>query len=323
MQIRTTAVLLMNTGSPESSRVRDVARYLSRFLGDRRIISIPWLFRKILVNCIIVPVRCFVSAKRYKQLQGLFDGQFPLVRYNIRSEELLQERLGERFTVFLGMRYGNLSIRKQIEMIAGSGNSKIILFPLFPQYASSSTGSVLECALNALSKYPVVPEISTIAPFYDHPLFIRAFAERFRESDYESYEQILFSYHSLPLSQIKEVENTAFDYEKACRKTSGLIARELNLPDDRYSTCFQSQLSSRWQGPFADEIIVRMARSGVKSLLVAAPSFVADCLETSLELGVEAKEEFLKNGGQKYNLVNSLNDSSLWVDCMQSLVSGV
>ncbi len=315
-----TALLLLNTGSPQSSHPFDVARYLSKFLGDRRIISLPWFFRKLLVNGIIVPIRCFRSGARYKKLTGMFGGKFPLVHYGEKLCQMLQDLLEDEMTVFIGMRYGQPSIEKQIETIVKNGYEQLILLPMFPQYASSSTGSVLECVLNSIKKSTVIPEIHIIPPFYDHPLFIKAFAERIKQAGYESYEQILFAYHSLPMSHIKAVEGTVFDYEKACRRTTELIAHELNLKKDCYSTSFQSQMSSKWLGPFTNDLIVEKSRSGVKSLLLVAPSFVADCLESSLELGVEAKEDFLSNGGVKYALVESLNDSLLWIDCLKDLV---
>ncbi len=317
-----TALVLLNTGSPRSPHPFDVAKYLSKFLGDRRIISIPWLFRKILVNGIIVPVRCFRSGARYKKLISMFDGNFPLVYYGENTVRMLQDTLGNEMTIFIGMRYGEPSIEKQIESAINEGYERLILLPLFPQYASSSTGSVLECALNTIKKSVVIPEIRIIPPFYDHPLFIKAFAERVQQAGYKSYEQILFAYHSLPMSHVNEVKNSPFDYEKACRRTSELIARELNLNENCYSTSFQSQMSSDWLGPFTNKIIVEKARNGVKSLLVVAPSFVADCLESSLELGEEAKADFLLNGGEKFALVESLNDSSLWLTCLQELVLG-
>ncbi|MDR1369474.1 MAG: ferrochelatase [Dysgonamonadaceae bacterium] len=316
-----TALLLLNTGSPDSSHPFDVARYLSKMLGDRRIVSVPWFFRKILVDCIIVPFRCFKSGSRYKKLVAMYDGKFPLVHYGEKVRTMLQDSLKDEATVFLGMRYGKPSIGKQIETIAKEEYERLVLVPLFPQYASSSSGSALECALNILKKHSVIPEIHTVSSFFDHPLFVKAFAERIRQAGYESYERILFTYHSLPLCHIREVEGTAFDYEKACRKTSYLIAAELGLPEERYEVSFQSRMSSKWLGPFTKELIVERAQSGVKKLLVVAPSFVADCLESSLELGVEAKADFFAHGGEEYAVVESLNDSPLWVDCLKDIVS--
>ena len=253
----------------------------------------------------------------------MFDGHFPLVYYGKKIVEMLQDALGDEMSVFVGMRYGRPFIEKQIDTILKEKYEQLILLPMFPQYASSSSGSVLECALNSIKKrdYGVIPKVRVIPPFYDNSLFIKAFAERIRQAGYESYEQVLFAYHSLPMSHIKEVEGTRFDYEKACRTTTELIARELNLKEGYYTTSFQSQMSSKWLKPFTNEVIVETAKYGVKSLLVAAPSFVSDCLETSLELGEEAKEIFLSNGGEKYTLVESLNDSTLWVDCLKDIVS--
>ncbi|GHV21580.1 ferrochelatase [Bacteroidia bacterium] len=316
-----TALLLLNTGSPDSSNPIGVAIYLSKFLGDRRIISIPWFFRKILVNGIIVPFRCFKSAVRYKKLAVMFGGHFPLPYYGEKTKTMLQDVLGDEITVFLGMRYGNPSIEEQIKTIMEEKYDRVILLSMFPQYASASSGSALECALNVIKGYSIIPVVQIIPPFYDHPLFIKAFAGKIRQSGYESYEQIVFAYHSLPMSHIREVEGSVYDYEDACRKTSGLIARELDLPETIYETTFQSQMSSGWLGPFTDDVIVSKAKSGVKKLLVVAPSFVSDCLESSLELGEEAKSKFLSYGGEQYALVESLNDSPLWIDCLKNLVS--
>ena len=253
----------------------------------------------------------------------MFDGHFPLVYYGKKMCRMLQEALGTEMTVFVGMRYGRPFIGKQIDTILKEKYEQLILLPMFPQYASSSSGLVLECALNSIKKrdYGVIPKVRIIPPFYDNPLFIKSFAERIRQTGCESYEQILFAYHSLPMSHVKEVEGTRYDYEKACRKTSELIACELNLKEGHYTTSFQSQMSSKWLKPFTNDVIADTAKYGVKSLLVVAPSFVADCLETSLELGEEAKEIFLSNGGEKYALVESLNDSPLWLDCLKDIVS--
>ncbi|MDR3061765.1 MAG: ferrochelatase [Dysgonamonadaceae bacterium] len=316
-----TALLILNTGSPDSPNLIDVAVYLSKFLGDRRIISIPWFFRKILVHGIIVPSRCFKSAARYKKLSAMFGGYFPLLHYGEKTKAMLQEALGDKMTVFLGMCYGKPSIEEQIKTIAKERYSRLILLPLFPQYASSSSGAVLERALNAVKGYSMIPAIQIIPSFYDHPLFVKAFAEKIRQSGYELYEQIVFAYHSLPMSHIREVKGSVYDYENACRKTSELIARELDLPEPAYETTFQSQMSSAWLGPFINDVIVRKAKTGMKKLLVVAPSFVSDCLESSLELGEEAKNEFLSHGGEQYALVESLNDSPLWIDCLKNLVS--
>ena len=253
----------------------------------------------------------------------MFDGHFPLMYYGEKMSRMLQEALGDEMTVYIGMRYGKPFIEKQIDTILKEKYEQLILLPMFPQYASSSSGTVLECALNSIKKRnsDVIPKIHIIPSFYDNSLFIKAFAERIRQAGYESYEQILFAYHSLPMSHIKEVEGTRYDYEKACRKTSELIACELNLREGSYDTSFQSQMSSKWLEPFTNDIIAENAKYGVKSMLVAAPSFVSDCLETSLELGEESKEIFLSNGGEKYALVESLNDSPLWLDCLKDIVT--
>ncbi len=315
-----TAVLLINTGSPDNPNPIRVAQYLSKFLGDHRIISIPWLFRKLLVNCVIVPFRCFLSGARYRKLWNSFGGKFPLPYYGLATQNLLQEKLKDKATVFLSMRYGKPSIQSQIKIIAAKGYEKLIVLPMFPQYASSSTGSAIEKTLNELKKQPLIPEIKVIRSFYDHPAFIDAFAEKIRMAQPENYEQILFTYHSLPLSHVRIASATKSDYETACNQTTAFIAKALGLPEHRFETTYQSQMSDKWLKPFINQVIAEKGKSGVKRLMVVAPSFVADCLESSLELGEEYKQLFFNNGGEKYHLVESLNDSPLWIEALRQII---
>ncbi len=316
-----TAIILINTGSPVNPGVFQVARYLSRFLGDRRIIGLPWFFRKLLVNGIIVPFRSPRSAVRYRRLWNMYDRHFPLTLYGESTKNKLQEVLGNDITVFSATCYGQPSIPETVRQIIDGRFSRLIILPVFPQYASSSTGAALEKSLNELKRYPLIPEIRTIHSFYNHPAFIKAFAERIRNSKPENYDKILFTFHSLPLSQAREVTETCADYPKACSETARLLARELNLPDEQWEMVYQSQLSSSsWLGPFADRRIPEMGKQGVKNLLIVAASFVTNCLENTLELGEEYKQLFLDHGGEKFTLAESLNDSALWIQCLKELV---
>ncbi len=310
------AILLLNTGSPDSPKLWDVARYLSVFLGQKRIISIPAFFRKILVNGIIVPFRSARSSARYQILWKKYNNNFPLPFYGLKTQNLLQEKLNDEISVFLGMCFGKPSIQKSVQEIVRQGFSQLTIIPMFPQYASSSTGVALEMVMKALGKYPVIPEIRTINTFYQHPFFIEAFAGRISTYHPEDYEQILFTYHSLPMSHVKDVSGTSYCYVSACNETTRLIVEKLQLPKEKIITAFQSQVSKDWLQPFADQLIIEKARQGIKSLLVVAPSFVADCLETTIELGVEYKKLFLDNGGEKYELVESLNDSEKWIEML-------
>lgn len=313
------AVLLINTGSPDGPEKRNVAKYLSRFLGHRRIISNPFLFRKLLVNMIIIPFRIRKSSARYLFLWKEYNQTFPLVHYGFESQKLLQEKLKDEAQVFLGMCFGKPDIKKIIQEIARRRFSQLIIIPLFPHYASSSTGVALEMVMKELKQYPLIPQVKTINSFYEHPLFIDAFAEKISSYHPENYEQIMFTYHSLPMSHVKKAENTPYCYVSACMETTRLISEKLNMPKEKIITTFQSQISKDWLQPFSDQIIIEKAKQGIKSLLIVAPSFVADCLETSIELGIEYKRLFLNNGGEKCELVKSLNDSEKWIELLKNI----
>ncbi len=330
MIIKRTAILLVNTGSPDSHDVKSVRSYLKQFLNDPRVIVMPKLLRHILVNCIIVPFRAPKSALKYK---AIWDGSsFPLIRHSVNLAEKLKTKFDGNKAVFLAMRYGNPGIEDSIYQIKNENFDEIILLPLFPQYSSATTGSIIEFTLNKLRKADYFPELKAVIHFYKEPAFIRAFASRVREYYPEEFEFILFSFHGLPLKQVEAVYpdeniirfnyikhspgNERLNYQKSCCETAKLIADELGLADDKYSVTFQSRLSKNWLSPFTDSILIEKAQSGIKSILIVSPSFVADCLETIHELGVEYAGLFKKYGGTRIEYVESLNDSDEWADAV-------
>ncbi|MFN8845100.1 MAG: ferrochelatase, partial [Chryseotalea sp.] len=198
-----TGVLLVNLGTPDSPSVSDVRSYLSQFLNDPRVIDIPWLLRKILVNGIIVPFRAPKSAKVYKELWT--ENGSPLLFHSKNVKNLLQKELAEEYEVFLAMRYKNPSIPDVLEEMRWKNFDKIIVVPMFPQYASASTGSALEEVMRELCKWWVIPEIRMISQYYNHPLYIDAFVERGKQYNLSEYDHILFSYHGLPERQVDKV----------------------------------------------------------------------------------------------------------------------
>ena len=267
-------VLLINLGTPDSPSVSDVRSYLSQFLNDPRVIDIPWLWRKILVNLIIVPFRAPKSARVYKKLWTK-DGS-PLLFYSNRAKELLQTELGPGYDVHLAMRYKNPSIAAVLGQMRLKNYEKIIVLPMFPQYASASTGSALEEVMNEIRKWWVIPEVKFISQYYDHPLYIDAFVDRARKYRLADYDHILFSYHGLPERQLDKVyasgacrdhdcEHHITDENKFCYKatsyaTTRLIAGKLNIPQDKFTVCFQSRLDEGWVKPYSDEVIKDCAR---------------------------------------------------------------
>ncbi len=331
-------VLLINLGTPDSPSVGDVRSYLSQFLNDPRVIDIPWLWRKILVNMIIVPFRAPKSANIYKKLWT--SNGSPLLYYSKEVERLLQSELGGEYDVHLAMRYKNPSIPDALERMRQRNYDQIIVLPMFPQYASASTGSALDEVMRITRKWWVIPEITFISQYYDHPSFIDAIVERSRAHNLREYDHILFSYHGLPERQVEKVHpqlacadcdchnETAitperkFCYRATCYATTRLIAEKLGLRREDYTVCFQSRLDQKWLKPFSDEVVASCGKKGMKKLLVFSPAFTADCLETIIEIGEEYQDIFEEHGGEKVQLVESLNDHPLWIRCLKQLVVG-
>lgn len=330
-----TGVLLINLGTPDSPSVGNVRSYLSQFLNDPRVIDIPWLARKLLVNLIIVPFRAPKSAKIYQALWT--DEGSPLLLHGLSLQEKLQVSLGNEYVVELAMRYGKPSLETVLARMNKAGYQKVILLPLFPQYASSSTGSALERALRIISKWYVIPELAVVSQYFDHEGYINAFVERGRQCDPATYDHVLFSYHGLPVRQVDKVysdgkpcddhdcereitSDNYYCYKATCYATTRAIAERLNIPEASYSVGFQSRLDNEWLEPFSDKLVEELAKKGTKRLLVFSPAFTADCLETTIEIGDEYKEIFEEHGGEHLQLVESLNDSPIWVEALKQLV---
>ena len=337
-----TGVLLVNLGTPDSPSVSDVRKYLFEFLNDPRVIDVPAILRFFLVNIIIVPFRSPKSAKIYKDLWecgSLPDNQesSPILYYGVSVKEKLQASLGSEFDVELAMRYQKPSLELVMEQMRKKNYKKIIIVPLFPQYASATTGSVIEKVMKLVNKWWVIPEIKFIGQFYDDEKFVNIIAERAKKYNLEDFDHILFSYHGLPVRQVSkahpegrtcaddncktEINNSnRYCYNAACYATTKLIASRLNIPKENYTVCFQSRLDKNWLEPFADKTIIQLAKEGAKKLLVFSPAFVADCLETIVEIGKEYQQLFVNHGGEKVQLVESLNDRPLWIDMLKEVV---
>jgi protoporphyrin/coproporphyrin ferrochelatase len=329
-----TGVLLINLGTPDSPSVSDVRSYLSQFLNDPRVIDIPWLSRKLLVNLIIVPFRAPKSAKIYQKLWTA-NGS-PLLHYSQQVKGLLQQELGAGYEVHLAMRYKNPSIPAVLEEMRKKNYEKIVVLTMFPQYASASTGSALEEVMRVVKTWWVIPEMKIVSQYFDHPLYIDAFVARGRQYNLQEYDHILFSYHGLPERQVDKVYNSGLCADHDCEKeiteenkycykatsyaTTRLLAAKLGIPENKYTVCFQSRLDQKWLKPFSDEVVRDCAKKGMKKILVFSPAFTADCLETIIEIGDEYQEIFHSHGGEKVQLVESLNEHPLWVRCLKDLV---
>ncbi len=336
--MKKTGVLLIQLGTPDSPSVSDVRSYLSEFLNDPRVIDIPYLVRKILVNGIIVPFRAPKSAKIYKELWQLGEGESPLLTHSLKLQALLQEAFeGQDVTFELAMRYKNPSLDVVLERMRKANYDRIIILPLFPQYASASSGSAIEKAMNIIRKWWVIPEIKIISQFYDNDGYLNSIVENTKKFILSDYDHILFSYHGLPERQVDKVydgsdlcqdqpcetainDHNKFCYKATCYATTRLIAARLGLSEDQYTVCFQSRLDKKWLTPFSDKVVEDWAKKGAKKLLVFSPAFVADCLETLIEIGDEYQEIFEEHGGEKVQLVPSSNTHPLFVDGLRELV---
>lgn len=335
MKQEKTAVILANVGTPDKPEVNAVRRYLFQFLNDRRVIDLPWLLQKFLVNVIIVPFRAPKSTKLYKLLWT--EKGSPLLAISMDARDKLQKLLGENYEVFVGMRYQNPSLKKVLEHIRKNEFDHIIVLPMFPQYASSTTGTISQLVNSEVARWNVIPGITLINQFYHDPGFIQAFARQIKKYEPEKYDHIIFSYHGLPYRQtdkvhpgIKTAECTCekampghgrFCYKATCYETTRLLAKELNLHESAYTVAFQSRLTKNWLKPFSDEEVIRLAKQGAKRILIAAPAFIADCLETTVEIGIEYQEIFQEHGGEKVRLVESLNANQDWIETLYRLIT--
>lgn len=330
------ALILVNVGTPESPDTGPVRRYLTEFLNDKKVIDLPWLARKILVNLIIIPFRVRKSSALYRKLWT--DRGSPLLFHMQSLVIKLRGMVPAGTDVFGVMRYGKPSLRSLLAELASVDYDEIRVLPLYPQYADSTTGSVEELLESMKGKISFKNDPVIIEQFWDHRSFIDAFVVKAKELSPGSFDHIVFSYHGLPLRQVNKAhrDHDARDcvcetkmpewgrkcYKAACYGTTRMLADKLKLDKDRYSTSFQSRLTRNWLSPFTDETVKRLAASGAGRILVIAPSFVTDCLETIVEIGKEYRDLFIENGGKELIMVKSLNDSTRWAEAIID-ISGI
>lgn len=333
--MKKTGVLLVNLGTPDDANVGAVRRYLFEFLNDPRVIDISAFARALLVNLIIVPFRAPKSTEEYKKLWTK-EGS-PLLLHGEELKEQVQKILGDSATVELAMRYQNPSLDSVLERMKKQQYDKIIVLPLYPQYASSSTGSTLEKVMKIISKWWVIPEVSMISQFYDEPGYTDTFVDIAKKYDMNAYDHIVFSYHGLPVRQVDKVyeeselcsdhdceneidEANRFCYKATCYATTRLLAEKLNLDKSQYTVAFQSRLDKKWLEPFSDKVVEQLGQEGKKKILFFSPAFTADCLETTVEIGEGYLELFQEHGGKELDLVPSLNTHPMWVNTVVKMI---
>jgi len=321
-------LLLINLGSPDSTSISDVKKYLDEFLMDKRVIGKSYIFRWILVKLIILNFRPKKSARAYKKIWWK-EGS-PLIVLSRRLFKKVSDLM--QIPVALAMRYGSISIYNGLKELNDKGVDEFIILPLYPHYAMSSYETVVEKVKEEVKINFPENKIKVIEPFYDDPKYIELLSLKIKDTikDIE-YDHILFSYHGIPVSHLKISDPTNTHCYKAknccsvdskahktCYKhqvtiTTELVAKYLGLEREKYSISFQSRLANEpWLKPYTDSELERLAKEGKKNMVVVTPAFVTDCLETLEEIVMEAKEEFLEAGGENYYYVPCLNDDDNW-----------
>lgn len=333
-------VLLLNLGTPDAPHPSEVRRYLRDFLSDPRVIDINPVVRWMLLLFIILPLRPRRSAEAYAKIWG--EGGSPLLLHGKALRQAVGERMGE-LPVALAMRYGTPSIASALDQLAADGCDHLVVVPLFPQYASSSSGSALEAVYREAGRRWNTPFITVVPPFFDDLRFVEAFAQVAQPVlDELRPDHVLMSFHGLPERHMRKSDTTGRHclqsegccdklvaanrncYRAQCFATAQALAGRLGLADGEWSVSFQSRLGrDPWIQPYTDVRIVELAKAGVERVAVMCPAFVADCLETLEEIGIRAEADFRAAGGKALRLVPSLNATPAWIDAVVGLVQDV
>lgn len=316
-----TGILLINLGTPDAPETALVRRYLKEFLSDPRVVEIPKLAWWLILNGIILNVRPKKSAAKYASI-WLKEGS-PLRVYTAKQAVLLQGYLSLRtqapYVVEYAMRYGNPSIPDALARLKAQNCQRILLVPLYPQYAASTTATALDVVFSEMQQMRNVPAIRSIKHFHDHPGYIKALAQNVR--DYWTLHGrpnvLLMSFHGLP----KYTLDKGDPYHCECHKTARLLAQALELKPEQYRVSFQSRFGkAEWLKPYTTATLQALGQQKTPRVDVVCPGFVADCLETLEEIAMEGKEDFQHAGGGEYHYIPCLNDRNEWIHALTDLV---
>lgn len=330
-----TGVLLINLGTPDAPTPEAVGRYLREFLMDGFVIDVPKALRWFLVNVMIVPRRKTQSAKAYQKVQ-LPEGSPLLVYTRDFAEKVGAQLATDNWVVEYAMRYGNPSIKSALERLRDPALSKILVMPLYPQYAESSFETAVVETRKRAEEMGLANRLVFFPPFYDRPEFTTVYANHVAENvKGEPIDHFVFSFHSLPVRHLKRLDLSGQHcavrsdcclaisavnqncYRAQCMFTARAMAKQLGLSEDAYSISFQSRLGrAEWIGPQTEDTLRALAAGGVKRVAVACPSFVADCLETVEEIAMRARDVFIRAGGEELQLIPSLNSDPAWVEAV-------
>lgn len=303
-------LLLVNLGTPSGADYWSVRRYLREFLSDRRVVDLPPLLWRPILESVVLAFRPLRSTRAYRSVWNVERDEGPLKTITRAQAEKLGARFSDRNVIVdFAMRYAGPSIGEKIDALAAKGCERILLFPLYPQYAASTTASVVDEAARALARLRAQPALRFVPPFYDDPAYIDALAAAARAQlaglDFEP-DVLIASFHGLPQAQIDRGD----PYRRHCEATFDLLRSSLGVSAERMRLAFQSRFGrTQWTDPYTANVLRELAQSGVKRVAVLTPGFIADCLETLEEIGVELRQAFLSSGGEKFARLDCLNDS--------------
>ncbi|MCW5550321.1 MAG: ferrochelatase [Opitutaceae bacterium] len=325
------AVLLVNLGSPDSTAVPDVRRYLREFLGDERVLDVPAALRWALLEGIILRTRPKKSAHAYAEIWT--EAGSPLIVTSRRAQQKLAAALGPDTPVYLAMRYGNPSVASVVGQIAADGIEELLLFPQYPHYAMSSWETVVVRVMEETARQAPRLRVTTVQPFYADADYIDALHAVSAPFLAETHDHVLFSYHGIPERHLRKADSSrahctvvadccatcspahATCYKAQCLATTRALVAKAGIPAEKHSVSFQSRLAGEpWLSPFTDHELVRLPKAGVKNLLILCPAFTTDCLETLEEIQGEGRETFLAAGGVKFRQIPCLNDHPAFID---------
>jgi len=313
-------ILLANLGTPDAPTAKALRPYLKQFLMDRRVVEIPRIIWWLILHGIILVIRPKKSAEKYEQV-WMQEGS-PLMVHAKNQTQLLRTYLAPKisspFAVELGMSYGNPSMQSAIERLKAQHCNKILVFPLYPQYAASSTAAGLDAVWRTLLKMRNVPAIRTIKHYHDHPAYIEALAASVRQfwQMNGKPEKLVMSFHGVPKFHLMKGDH----YHCECHKTGRLLATALGLDESQYQIAFQSRFGKQeWLKPYLASTLETLGKQNIKRIDVICPGFSSDCLETLEEIAMEGKEIFQSNGGGEYHYIPALNASEAWMHAMTAI----